>query len=119
MGIKKTDIFPKRYLRVEDLDGRRVLAVIARVKTEEIGNNEKAVLHFKDEALKPLPLNVTNWSAIEEIAGSEDTDEWAGVKIVLYPSKTDFQGKRVPCIRIEAPKPAKVSREPGEDEDAA
>jgi hypothetical protein len=119
MGIKKSDAFPKKYLRVEDLDGRRITAVIDHVKLEEIGDSKKAVVYWKNDALKPLPLNVTNWSAIEEIAGTDDTDKWTGVKVVLYPSKTDFQGKRVPCIRIDAPKPWKPSREPGDDDEAA
>jgi hypothetical protein len=119
MSIRKSDAFPKKYLCVEDLDGRRITAVVDRVKMEEIADTKKAVVYWKDDALKPLPLNLTNWSAIEEIAGTDDTDKWTGVKVVLYPTKTDFQGKRVPCIRIDAPKPLKPSREPGDDDEAA
>jgi hypothetical protein len=115
MGIKKSDAFPKKYLKVDDLDGRRVSAVIGRVTMEEVGDKDKGVLYFKNDDVKPLVLNLTNWSMIEEIAGTEDTDKWPGIKIVLYPSKTDFNGRRVPCIRIDAPKPSKPSREPGED----
>src|SRR5262245_52169354 len=122
MGIKKADAFPKKYIKVDDLGGRKVTAVIDRVEMEEVGDKDKPVVYFEDDAVKPLVLNNTNWSTIEEIADDEDTDNWSGVKVLLVPAKTNYQGNRVPCIRIEAaPKPAKPSREPGEDdsEDAA
>src|SRR5262244_2264977 len=122
MGIKKSDAFPKKYIKVDDLGGRKIAAVIDRVEMEEVGDKDKPVVYFEDDAVKPLVLNNINWSTIEEIADDEDTDNWSGVKILLVPAKTNYQGNRVPCIRIEAaPKPAKPSREPGEDdsEDAA
>jgi hypothetical protein len=42
-------------------------------------------------------------------------DNWRGVQVVLYPARVDFQGKRVPAIRVDyaevdgksAPPPAK------------
>ena len=117
MGIKKSDAFPKKYIKVEDLGGRKVTAVIDRVEMEEVGDKDKPVAYFEDDAVKPLVLNNTNWDTIEEIADDDDTDHWSGVKILLVPAKTNYQGNRVPCIRIEAtPKPAKPSREPGEDD---
>src|SRR5215813_1138548 len=85
MGIKKSDAFPKKYIKVEDLSGRKVTAVIDRVEMEEVGDKEKAVVYFEEDNLKPLVLNLTNWDTIEEIADSDNTDEWSGVKIVLYP----------------------------------
>jgi hypothetical protein len=122
MGIKKSDAFPKKYIKVDDLGGRKVTAVIDRVEMEEVGDKDKPVLYFENDSVKPLVLNNTNWSMIEEIADDEDTDNWSGVKILLVTAKTNYQGNRVPCIRVEAAlKPAKPSREPGEDdnEDAA
>lgn len=117
VGIKKSDAFPKKYIKVEDLGGRKVAAVIDRVEMEEVGDQDKPVVYFENDSVKPLVLNNTNWSTIEEIADDEDTDNWSGVKILLSPAKTNYQGNRVPSIRIEAaPKPAKPSREPGEDD---
>jgi len=119
MGLKKSEAFPKKYLTVADLNGRHISVVIADLMQEEVSEKEKPVLYFQG-GTKPLVLNQTNWSMIEEIMGSEDTDDWVGRKIGLYPAKTDFQGKRVPCIRIEAAAPAKnpvrPAREPGEDD---
>jgi hypothetical protein len=119
MGLRKSQVFPKKYLKVDDLNGHRVTVIIDHVKMEEVGDDEKPVAYFEDNQAKPLVLNLTNWSMIEEIARNEDTDKWVGVKIVLYPSKTDFNGKRVPCIRIDYPKQGKSERQPGDDDDVA
>ena len=40
------------------------------------------------------------------LAGSDDFDAWPATKIELYATRTEFQGKRVPCVRIAAPRPA-------------
>src|SRR6516162_5363474 len=60
MGIKKSDAFPKKYSKVEDLNGRRVAVVIDRVEMEEIGDKDKPVVYFEDDSVKPLVLNSTN-----------------------------------------------------------
>ena len=52
---------------------------------------------------KGLVMNKTNWNATVEITGQEDSDDWAGAKVKLVMRKVDFQGKRVPAIRIEEP----------------
>lgn len=77
-------------------------AKIASVAFERIGNDEKLVVYFEDKQ-KGLVLNKTNAVMIAEIVGSDDTDAWQGVAIVIYPTKTDFQGKRVDAIRVDWP----------------
>lgn len=117
--------FPSNYLKAADLQGRRIAVTVREVAMEDIGGDHKPVLYFQGKD-KGVVLNKTNANMISEIAGTTETDEWAGVKIVLYPDKTDFQGKRVACIRMDYPaadgkqqpafKPA-PKREPGEDDD--
>ena len=99
--------FPRAYLKASDLQGRRVTVTIARVLVEEIGGENKPVLKFvgKDRG---IVLNKTNAAMIAEIANSEETDDWKGVAIAIYPTKTDYQGKRVDCIRVEYPAGAPV-----------
>ena len=92
--------FPGQYLKAADLEGKRVRVVIERVDMEDIGGETKPVLHFRGKT-RGVVLNKTNASAIWGINGSDDMDDWGGTEIVLYPSKTDFQGKRVDCIRID------------------
>jgi hypothetical protein len=102
--------FPSNYLKAADLQGRRVTVTIAGVKMEDIGGDHKPVVKFQGKD-RGMVLNKTNANMIAEIAGTEETDEWTGVAVVLYPTKVDFQGKRVDAIRIDyatngKPKPA-------------
>ena len=53
-----------------------------------------------------VPENVLLRQRDIEITGADDSDEWTGAKIKLVVAMVDFQGKRVPAIRIEAPKVA-------------
>jgi hypothetical protein len=65
--------------------------------------NEKAkpVLHFRGTD-KMLVLNKTNATSIAKFCG-DNTDEWQGNEVVLYPTKVDFQGTRVDAIRVKEP----------------
>jgi len=103
--------FPSKHVKADDLGATRPIVTIARVDFEDVGTGEKAesklVCHFANDAFKPLVLNMINSETIAEIAGTDQYESWVGVRIRLYATKTEFQGKRVPCIRIEAP-PAKA-----------
>ncbi len=94
--------FPGNYLKAADLQGKRVEVVIEQVDMEDIGGEEKPVVHFRGKE-HGLVLNKTNANAIWELTGSDETNDWEDVSIVLFPSKTDFQGKQVDCIRIDPP----------------
>jgi len=94
--------FPSNYLKAADLQGRRALVTISHLKMEDIGDDHKPVVYFSGKE-KGLVLNKTNANMITEIAKTEETDRWSGLAIVLYPTKTDFQGKRVDAIRVDYP----------------
>ena len=102
--------FPSKFLKAADLERSRQAVTIERWADEQVGSppEEKAVLYFRD-LQKGLVLNKTNAESIEEVATTDDMDAWVGVPIVLVRTKTDFQGKRVECIRIEAPEEFPVS----------
>ena len=104
--MNANDAFPSTYLKANDLKGQRVPVVIESASMEDLGfdgnTTEKLVVHFQGKE-RGLVLNRTNCNSIIEIAKTADTDEWPGVRIVLYQDKTDFQGRRVDCIRIDAP----------------
>lgn len=108
--------FPSNYLKAADLQGRRVPVTIANVTMEDIGGDYKPVVKFQGKD-KGMVLNKTNANMIAEISGSEETDEWSGVQIMLYPTKTDFQGKRVDAIRVDYPT-AKAKPDPPPDMDS-
>ena len=102
MNIKKS--FPSRWLKASDLNGRAVKVEIDKVIDEDIGGEDKPVLYFAGKE-KGVVLNKTNADVLADAFGDE-TDEWAGSKVELYPAKTQFQGKLVDCIRVRTIVPA-------------
>lgn len=105
--MKKEDVFPSRFWKAGDLNGKPLVVIIEgtvreTLKTPDGKEDVKAVLYFTGSK-KCLPLNVTNWDSVAEICGSEDSDMWPGHKLELYPTKTQMGGKMVDCIRIRRP----------------
>lgn len=96
------DAFPSQYLKAADLQGRRVTATISEVLYETLNDEKKPIVYFVGKRAG-LVLNKTNATAIIEITGSAETNDWVGQKITLYPTKVPFQGKSVDAIRVEAP----------------
>ena len=107
--MKMGDAFPGKTLKAEDLGANaRIVVTIDHVTTETLGQGDdaeqKPVVYFKGKD-KGLALNRTNFGAIVDITGQDDTDDWGGARILLYTTKLDFGGKRVLAIRVEdAPK---------------
>jgi len=101
--MKLGEAFPSKYLKAADLQGNRVKAVIDSVEITSIGDDDdKLVIYFRGKK-KALVCNVTNARMIEEIVGSDETDEWAGREVLLYPTKVDYAGRRVDAIRVDYP----------------
>lgn len=109
--------YTSKFLRVDDLAGRRRRVTIQQVVEETVGQGADAenkwVVSFVDP-VKSLVLNRINADTIAEVAGTDEVDDWRGTVITLYPSKTEFQGRRVPCIRVEGAgeSPTPVAAEP-------
>lgn len=93
--------FPSDYLKAADMQGKAYTVIMGRVEMVKLDDGQKPVLNFQN-AEKGLMLNKTNANTIAEVYGVE-TDAWFGQQIDIYPSETDFQGKRVPCIRVRRP----------------
>lgn len=115
--MKSVDAFPSRFFKAADLKNKPLHAVIDHLGNEDLNGEEKYVLYLRDQR-KQLVLNKTNFEAIEELHG--DSEDWPGHAIELFPDKTSYQGKRVPCVRVRAAakaKPAKASENPADDLD--
>jgi hypothetical protein len=95
------DKFPSRYLKVDDLRGYPQVVTVTRVVAELVGRekDDKHVVYFR-EVPQGLVLNRVNGEALAGLAGSEDVEDWPGTRVQLYPARTTYQGKTVPCIRI-------------------
>jgi hypothetical protein len=117
--MKGTDVFPGKSLKAADLGNSQPIVVIESVSMEKFNDGSmKPAVHFKGKE-KHLVCNKTNWNTIVEITGEEDSDNWVGQKLRLFVAKVEYQGKRVPAIRVEAaeesPKPVRVET-PSEEE---
>lgn len=126
----------KEFLYAFDLKGRDVTLTIARVTAGELKNgnkkSKKPLCYFVEPKDKrPLALNATNCKTIAKMYGN-DTDEWRGKRVTLYPTTTEMAGETVECIRVRprvpaekeqsgtiepAPRPEETEeeREPGSD----
>ena len=63
----------------------------------------KCVLGFTEDSRR-LVTNKTNFTTIEAQLGT-DCDDWPGHRIKLFRAFVDFQGRRVPALRVEIPAP--------------
>jgi hypothetical protein len=111
MNVNKA--FPSQYLKASDLGTNQPIVAIDRVATEPVGKEKemKLVLYFEGKE-KGVVLNKTNARAIVAIAGSEETDDWVGVRVRLFATTTEFSGEQVECIRIKGPGPAPKAAKP-------
>jgi hypothetical protein len=64
----------------------------------------KCVASFREPNTKKLVVTSTKFDAIAMIAKSDDTENWAGVQIVLELGQANYQGKLVDAINIRAPR---------------
>lgn len=103
--------FPSEYLKAADLQNKRLAVTIDSVEIQKIGEDQRPVVRFVGKD-KGLVLNKTNANMIIEITGSEETEDWHGHRIVLYVAKVDYQGKRVPAIRVDYMPNGKPAPEP-------
>lgn len=97
-------LFPSKYIRCADLAGKEVTKTIKRVAMDDLvmqgGRREKKPVVWFSDTEKMLVLNKTNARALAEMYGSE-TNNWAGKKVTLKPSRDRFQGKMVDCVRVK------------------
>lgn len=96
------------FLKKEDC-GHGILVTIKEVAEENIAKEGAPVEYkwclFTVEHEKPMVLNSTNGQLIAKIIGKNNTDDWAGHKIVLYDDPSvSFGGKITGGIRVRAPR---------------
>jgi hypothetical protein len=94
------DLFPSTYLKASDLVNGDFTVTIQSLKKElmAITKELKPVLHFV-EPIKPLVLNKTNCTSIEQLYGNV-LAAWPGKQITLFPTMVRFMDKEVMSIRI-------------------
>lgn len=98
--MKSSEVFPSKWLKAEDLGDKEPTVIIDKIVLEEFDNGQKPVMYFKGKE-KGVVINKTNWSMLEHLCRSEESDEWVGQKIRLVVEMVPFQGKVVPSIRVK------------------
>lgn len=95
------ELFPNRFLKAGQFQGRDVTLTIAGIKLEELegdkGKETKAILSF-EKTPKQLVLNKTNATCIKAMFGRQ-TDEWIGKRVTFFPKDEAF-GDTEMCIRV-------------------
>lgn len=99
--MKMNEIYPSKYLKADDLQGREVRVTMQSVELEKIGDDNKPVLYFKGKD-KGVVLNKTNANTIS-VGYGDDTDEWFDQPLILFSVMVDFNGKVGPAIRCRIP----------------
>ena len=122
--MKRSELFPSRFLRCADLQGRPQTVTITEVNLEDVGDDgkQKPVIYFRGK-VKGLVCNATNFDVIADAVGDE-TDDWVNLPIEIYPTKVNFKGQLTDAIRVRipqakpapAPKPAPALAEALDDE---
>jgi hypothetical protein len=96
------EFFPGRYFKAETLAGKARVLRIGAVERDKLSDGSvKPVVKFEDEPMK-LVLNRTNANAIATVYGN-NTDNWMGKLIELYPTRTPFGSNMVDAVRVRAP----------------
>ncbi len=94
------------FLKKEDV-GEGTLVTIRNVSQENVAKQGapeelKWCVHF-DEFDKPMVCNAVNSQLIAKFCGSEETEDWAGKKVILYDDPTvSYAGKLTGGIRVRA-----------------
>src|SRR5262245_60963299 len=108
--MKVSEAFPSKYLRAADLQGKNVSVVITGAEYEQIGEDNKIVVYFQGKE-KGLVLNKTNANNIAAVYG-DDTEDWTGGDLILFPAMVDYQGRTVEAVRVRVPPRKAASKSP-------
>lgn len=103
---------------------KEITLTISEVKSEEVtnpvGKKELCrVAYFAEDDnvvngvdVKPMILNKTNCERIEKLYGTPYIEDWAGKRVIVMKTTTDFAGEKVDCLRIKLEMPPFEAKKP-------
>lgn len=106
--MKVSQLFPSKFVKAADLNGKPVTLTIKELKIEKMGHGaeeERKPVLFFERATKGLVLNRTNAMVIASLYGDE-ADDWAGKRVTIYPTRVRAFGQMQDCIRVKPEIPA-------------
>ena len=101
--MKFSSAHPSKYLKAADLNDQNVNVTMSHVDMEDVGDAEKKPVLYFNGKQKGVVLNKTNGRVISHAYGDE-TEDWRGKTLILYPAMVDFRGDMVEAIRVRIPK---------------
>lgn len=113
--MKMNEAFPGTYMRAEDLEDQDLTLTIANVAMEEFTDQttkrpeNKPVISWRQKGAKPLVLNKTNWKAISQVFGTDETDDWEDMSITLYSTEVESFGETRLGIRVRLKAPKSIA----------
>ncbi len=100
--MKMSKLFPTKFLKAVDLEGPVDVTIkVVYLERMPTTNDEKPVVYFEEMA-GGLVLNKGNAATIAEICGSDESLNWTGKRVCLFPTTCDLKGKTVGCLRVRA-----------------
>jgi hypothetical protein len=92
--------------------GEDLILTIDHVNQGEVvgdggSSEERMVVHFREEGVKPMVCNVTNGETISQLVGSKYVEDWSGTKIAIYSTPVKAFGKTTNALRVR-PYPPKT-----------
>src|SRR3990170_1464360 len=115
--MKIDDIFPRKYATGEDLAGKPVTLEIRAVIPETMRPApnaqpiDKWVVYF-ERAEKGVILSRTLANQIVDATGQDDTNNWIGKRVTLFPLPMRVAGRDVIAIRARKPAATNGHAEP-------
>ncbi len=102
--MKKEQLFPSKYMKGIDLNGKPWTFKIRSIQMEPIRSKEgtvekKAIVYFNGPK-KGLILTPTIFDQIIQATGQDDTDSWPGHLITIYPTTVYAFGANHLVIRV-------------------
>ena len=96
------EFFPDKWLKAADLNGKDTCYTMHGLIREKVGKEqeERTVLEWVDDDVKPLILNRTNGKVIRKLYGDKIPD-WRGRKVLLYETTVEAFGETHNVIRVK------------------
>lgn len=115
--MKASELWPSKYVKAADLNGKPVTLTIKELKIEEMGigaeKENKPVLYFQ-KATKGLVLNRTNGLTIASLYG-DDVAGWIGQRITIIAIRMKAFGQMTDTIRVKEEIPAQPAPRPSSE----
>jgi hypothetical protein len=97
-------MYPSDYLNAADLKGKEVAVTIGKVFIDDVpdpqGTKQKKPVILFEGKVKKWPLPKTCARVISKRFGN-DTEQWIGKQVTIYPTTCKAFGETVECVRIK------------------